>query len=84
MSDTVIVAMISLVSSIVVAMVSYRANRKGAEDASRENAQLIAYRLQQLEEKVNKHNSMVERMYKAESTLTEVQHDISELKARVG
>lgn len=84
MTDTIWVALISLVSSIAVAMVSYRANRKGAEAASKANAELIAYRLQELEKKVDKHNQIVERTYLVEGRITEAEHDIRDLKARVG
>ena len=36
--------------------------------------------LSQLEEKVNKHNGMIERMYAAEGAITELQHDVRDLK----
>lgn len=38
------------------------------------------YRLQKLEEKQDKHNTLIERMYKVEGQVTELQHDIKELK----
>ena len=84
MSDTVIVSLISLIGSIIVAVISYRANRKGAEDASKANAELIAYRIQQLERKQDLHNSMIERMYKVEGQITELQHEVKDLKPKVG
>lgn len=83
-SDTVIVSLISLIGSVLVAFISYHANRKGAEDASKQNAELIAYRLKKLEEKQDLHNSMIERMFKVEGAVTEVQHEIKDLKAKVG
>ena len=42
---------------------------------------LTQYRLQQLEEKVEKHNNLVERTYILEGKLTECVHDITDLKA---
>lgn len=39
------------------------------------------YRIQQLEQKVEKHNSIVERTFKLEGRVTEVEHDVTELKA---
>jgi hypothetical protein len=54
-ADTIIVAVISLIGTLAG---SYFSNRKSQV--------LIAYRLEQLEEKVNKHNNLVERMYKVE------------------
>ena len=45
---------------------------------------LTAYRLEQLERKVAAHNSLVERTYKLEGQMVEVQHDIRDLKAERG
>lgn len=53
--DTIIVALISLIGTLAG---SYWSNHKGQA--------LIAYRLEQLEDKVNKHNNLIERTYKLE------------------
>lgn len=53
--DTIIVAIIAMIGTVSG---SYFSNRKSQA--------LIAYRLEQLEEKVNKHNNLVERTYKLE------------------
>ena len=42
---------------------------------------LTQYRLGQLEEKVNRHNNLVERTYILEGQVAECCHDIKELKA---
>ena len=42
---------------------------------------LTNYRIEQLEKKVAAHNSVVERTYKLEGQMTEVQHDIRDLKS---
>ena len=42
---------------------------------------LTQYRLSQLEEKVSKHNNLVERTYLLEGQVAECCHDIKELKA---
>jgi len=44
---------------------------------------LTTYRIEQLEQKVAAHNSLVERTYKLEGQMTEVQHDIRDLKSEV-
>ena len=44
---------------------------------------LMQYRIQQLESKVNKHNSIVERTYKLEGEVKELQHDIRDLKGDI-
>lgn len=41
---------------------------------------LTTYRIEQLEKKVAAHNSVVERTYRLEGQMTEVQHDIRDLK----
>lgn len=63
MSEAIIVALITGVLALVG---TYASNNK--------NAALIAYRLQQLEEKVNKHNQVVERTFKLEER-TELQEE---------
>ena len=80
MSDTIVVSIISLAGSVIVAVLSFIANRKGAREASETNAKLLDYRLKQLEAKQDRHNSMIERMYKVEGAVTELQHEVSDLK----
>lgn len=41
---------------------------------------LMNYRIDQLEKKVEKHNSIIERMYQAEGHIEELQHDVRDLK----
>lgn len=70
MSDTIIVAIIGLCGSAA-----------GAFGGILISAKLTQYRLEQLEKKVQAHNSLIERTYKLEGQMTEVQHDIRDLKA---
>lgn len=58
MSSEIIIALLSLVGTLVGA---YLANRKSAA--------LVAYRLEQLEKKVNQHNQVVERTYALEESV---------------
>ena len=44
------------------------------------SSSLTLYRIEQLEKKVQKHNEVVERTYKLEGRMTEVEHDIRDLK----
>lgn len=55
MTETIVVAVLSLAGTLIG---TYLANRKSAA--------LIAYRLEQLEKKVAKHNGLVERTYHLE------------------
>lgn len=41
---------------------------------------LTVYRISQLEEKVNKHNNLIERTYRLEGRMNEAEHDIRDLK----
>lgn len=83
MSDSVIVALIGVAGSIVVGILSYAANRRGAREASETNAKLLDYRLKRLEEKQDKHNDLIERMYKVEGQVTEIIHDLRDLKGAI-
>ena len=44
------------------------------------SAKLTNFRLQQLEAKMDKHNSYIERTYRLEGRMTEAEHDIRDLK----
>jgi len=44
-------------------------------------SKMTNFRLEQLEQRVNKHNNVIERTYKLEGQMAECQHDIKDLKA---
>ena len=44
-------------------------------------SRLTTYRLQQLEDKVARHNNLIERTYILEGQMAECQHDLRDLKA---
>ena len=80
MSDTIIVALLSLVGTMA-----------GVYFSNRKTSALIAYRLEQLEEKVNKHNQVVERTYRLEDNVKLMEekikvanHRIEDLERKVG
>ena len=73
MSDTIIVGLLSLLGTLVGAL-------SGILAANR----LVTYRLEQLEKKVEAHNKVVERTYKLEGEMLEAQHDIKDIKGRIG
>lgn len=58
MSETIIVAVLSLAGTLA-----------GSFFVQRRSTALISYRLEQLEGKVQAHNNLVERMYRAEEHL---------------
>ena len=69
---TVGVGLLSLIGTLCG---SYFSNRKGQA--------LIAYRLEQLEEKVNKHNNLIERTYKLEEDSAILAEKISVANHRI-
>lgn len=69
MDNTVLVAIISFIGTCVGTIGGILASSK-----------LTNYRLSELEEKVKKHNSIVERTYVLEGQVVEIQHDIRDLK----
>lgn len=98
MSDPVIVALIaggvSLVGTIITVLVANKqtidAMDKKSElsdaklDAKLEKHQAVTdTKIDELTHKVEKHNNMIERTYKLEGEMIEVQHDIRDLKSKV-
>lgn len=74
---------ISLISAVVVALISAVANVLISKSANDKLSALMEYRLKVLEEKQDRHNSVIERTYKLEYQMTEVQKDISEIKSEL-
>ena len=70
MTTEVIVALLGLLGTLAGSFLGVMAASK-----------LTNYRLAQLEEKVNKHNNLVERTFRLEGQMEECRHDIKDLKA---
>ena len=74
MTETVLAALIGAVASIIVCVINNNANHKKLlAELEKQNA-LQTYRLEQLEKKVDKHNTVIERTFKleeAQAVLTE-------------
>ena len=66
--------------SIIVALIGLAGSGLGAFGGVMASARLTQYRLKQLEEKVQAHNSIVERTFRLEGRMTEAEHDIRDLK----
>lgn len=62
--------------TIIVALISFAGTALGTFGGIK----LSNYRIEQLEKKVEKHNNLIERMYKLEGRMLEAEHDIKELK----
>ena len=67
-------------TEIIVALLGLLGTLAGSFFGVLAASKLTNYRLQQLEDKVNKHNSIIERTYILEGQMQEAQHDIRDLK----
>ncbi len=70
-----------MTEEILVALLGFAGTLAGSLLGVLTAQKLTQYRLSQLEEKVSRHNNLVERTYKIEGQLSECIHDIKELKA---
>ncbi len=68
-------------TSLAVAAMSLVGTLAGTFGGILVSNRLTVYRIEQLEQKVAAHNQLVERTYKLGGQMTEVQHDIQDLKA---
>ena len=62
--------------TILVALITAGFAFLGVYMSNRKQAALAAYRLEKLEEKVDKHNSVVERMYRLEEQVKNLQAEV--------
>lgn len=69
MSEAIVVAVLGFAGTLLGSLFGVLAAQK-----------LTQYRLSQLEEKVNKHNNLIERTFKLEGRMDEAEHDIKDLK----
>lgn len=64
--------------AIIVAILGMIGALGGSWIANRKSTALIEYRLKELEEKVNKHNNLIERTYQLEKQVAIIQEEIKE------
>ena len=69
MTESIIVAILSLIGTLV-----------GSLLASSKTSGVLEYKIEELQKRVEKHNSVIERVYKLEGRVTELEHDIRERK----
>ncbi len=67
-----ITVLVSLITAGFAFLGVYMSNRK--------QAALVAYRLEKLEEKVDKHNNLVERMYRLEGQVETLKEQLEALR----
>lgn len=72
MSESIIIAILSLVGTIIGSLLGILASNK-----------LVVYRIEQLEKKVEKHNSVIERVYILEKDDAVIKEDIKVANHRI-
>jgi len=79
------------VTEIIVALLALVGTLLGAYFSNRKSSAIIAYRIEKLEEKVNKHNNLIERTYIVEKRLdvddekfSEINHRLKDLEVQNG
>ena len=71
-----------MTTEVIIAGMSLLGTLAGSFGGIYVSGSLTQYRLRQLEEKVNRHNNLIERTYKLEGRVLEAEHDIRDLKNR--
>lgn len=69
MDSTIIVAILSLLGTLIGSLGGIIASNK-----------LVIYRIQELEKKVEKHNSVIDRVYKLEKNEAIIEEELDHLK----
>jgi uncharacterized protein Yka (UPF0111/DUF47 family) len=72
MSDPIIVALLSCLGTVIGSLLGILAANK-----------LTNYRIEQLEKKVEKHNKVIERVYKLEGRADVIENEIAEDERRL-
>jgi len=66
--------------AILVAVISGACTLLGSLGGVMATSSLTAYRLKRLEEQVGKHNQVIERTFRLEGRMTEMEHEVRDLK----
>lgn len=69
-----------MTDAVLVAIISGACTLLGSLAGVMATSSLTAYRLKKLEEQVNKHNQVVERTFRLEGRMNEVEHEVRDLK----
>lgn len=72
MTETIIIALLSLLGTLIGSLTGILTSNK-----------LTNYRIQELEKKVEKHNSIIERVYKLEKHEAITEEELKEVERRI-
>lgn len=65
---------------IIVGLLSLLGTLFGSIAGIMTSNKLTIYRIDQLEQKVNKHNNLIERVYHVEERITVIEHSLNDIK----
>ncbi len=68
---------------VLVALITFAGSALGTIGGILATNKVMAYRIEQLEKKVDKHNEVVERMYEAEKNISVISEEIKVVNHRI-
>lgn len=83
LSEGLIAALLSGGAAIVVCLINNIYQQRNAQKQHEKTVSLIEYRIDELTKKVDKHNSVVERMYVLEEKQKVANHRIEDLERKI-
>ena len=83
MAETVVVALISAGATLIVCLINNAFQAEKAEKQRTETIALIQYKIDELSDRVNKHNSIIERTYKLEKRAAVFEEKITVANHRI-
>lgn len=81
MNDAVLAALITGAAAIIANIVTSNKASRDMDAKLEKNQAVTDTKLENLTREVNKHNNVIERTFKLEGRVTEVEHEIRDLKA---
>lgn len=79
----ILIAAIPNMLALIGVIITVAVGNKGTKEKIKEQTDLTLYRIQQLEKKQDKHNTLIERMYKVEDRLNVHDEKISVANHRI-
>lgn len=70
-------------STTIIAVISFLGTCVGSVGGILTAQKLVNYRLKQLERKVELHNNAVERLFRVEGQIVELQHEVKDIKNKI-
>jgi hypothetical protein len=83
MYSAVIVAVITAVSAVICQLIIASGNRKELRQTQYDSQKLIEYKIDKLSERVDKHNSIIERTYNLERKAAVLDEEIKVANHRI-